>query len=288
MVGGWLMCLKLRLSLLAATDFRRRCTLKKQVYIWAGWSLPCSKSFHFRSFRLHVFNNTISTCNMSNSATSQPYPVPTPSSFQNMRPTASSFKKPWQRFRQPSHHSFRNNAPASREGLSQMDSLQGTASTRRQPQWWKIRLFHGMINDVRRRAPFYWSDWRDAWDYRVVPATVYMYFAKYGPVTRNVINGLLSTFAFQNLLQSLSCHVMYIVAHISNPAKLHAYMDVLRTHMDRSILPALAFSLDMFSKTDQSYGVNEVLLASVLASVVFSLFAAQPLTIVGVTGRCFT
>jgi hypothetical protein len=36
-----------------------------------------------------------------------------------------------------------------------------------------------MINDVRRRLPFYWSDWVDAWDYRVVPATVYMYFAKY-------------------------------------------------------------------------------------------------------------
>jgi hypothetical protein len=40
----------------------------------------------------------------------------------------------------------------------------------------------------------------------------------------------------------------------------------------------------MFSKTHQSYGVNEVLLASVLGSVVFSLFAAQPLVIVGVTG----
>lgn len=36
-----------------------------------------------------------------------------------------------------------------------------------------------MIDDVKRRAPYYWSDWRDAWDYRVVPATVYMYFAKY-------------------------------------------------------------------------------------------------------------
>lgn len=36
-----------------------------------------------------------------------------------------------------------------------------------------------MYNDIRRRAPFYWSDFRDAWDYRVVPATVYMYFAKY-------------------------------------------------------------------------------------------------------------
>ncbi|KAL9606752.1 MAG: hypothetical protein Q9179_000108 [Wetmoreana sp. 5 TL-2023] len=85
-----------------------------------------------------------------------------------------------------------------------------------------------MIDDVRRRAPYYWSDWKDAWDYRVVPATVYMYFA--------------------------------------------------------NILPALAFSLDMFTKTASSYGVNEVLLASVLGSVVFAILACQPLVIVGVTG----
>lgn len=52
-----------------------------------------------------------------------------------------------------------------------------------------------------------------------------------------------------------------------------------------SILPALAFSLDMFTKTDSSYGVNEVLLASVLGSVVFAVFACQPLVIVGVTGN---
>lgn len=51
-----------------------------------------------------------------------------------------------------------------------------------------------------------------------------------------------------------------------------------------SILPALAFSLDMFQKTGSNYGVNEVLLASVLGAVVFSLFSAQPLVIVGVTG----
>ncbi|ESZ93012.1 hypothetical protein SBOR_6583 [Sclerotinia borealis F-4128] len=96
------------------------------------------------------------------------------------------------------------------------------------PKWYKVRLFRGMVNDVKRRAPFYWSDWTDAWDYRVVPATIYMYFA--------------------------------------------------------NILPALAFSLDMFTKTNMSYGVNEVLLASVLGSVVFAVFAAQPLVIVGVTG----
>ncbi|RDA95847.1 hypothetical protein CP533_5103 [Ophiocordyceps camponoti-saundersi (nom. inval.)] len=94
--------------------------------------------------------------------------------------------------------------------------------------WWRLHLFRGILNDIRRRAPFYRSDWRDAWDYRVVPATIYMYFA--------------------------------------------------------NILPALAFSLDMFQKTGSNYGVNEVLLASVLGAVVFSLFAAQPIVIVGVTG----
>lgn len=54
-----------------------------------------------------------------------------------------------------------------------------SGSTARTPKWWKIRLFKGIIGDLRRRAPYYWSDWKDAWDYRVVPATVYMYFAKY-------------------------------------------------------------------------------------------------------------
>jgi boron transporter len=58
----------------------------------------------------------------------------------------------------------------------------------------------------------------------------------------------------------------------------------LGTYQPNSILPALAFSLDMFSKTNMSYGVNEVLVASVLGSVLFALAAAQPLVIVGVTG----
>jgi hypothetical protein len=62
-----------------------------------------------------------------------------------------------------------------------MDHRSTTSSrrTRSLPRWWKIHLFRGIVNDIRRRAPYYWSDWVDAWDYRVIPATVYMYFAKY-------------------------------------------------------------------------------------------------------------
>ena len=66
--------------------------------------------------------------------------------------------------------------------------------------WWKIRLFSGMANDLRRRLPYYLSDWRDAWDYRVVPATVYMYFAKY-VVSRDVF---LLTFHFLRVASCLA------------------------------------------------------------------------------------
>jgi hypothetical protein len=117
-------------------------------------------------------------------------------------------------------------APAGHERAHNHDMA--SPQPKREP-WWKIHLFRGMIKDIRRRLPYYVSDWTDAWDYRVVPATIYMYFA--------------------------------------------------------NILPALAFSLDMFQKTGSNYGVNEVLLSSVLGAVVFSLFAAQPLVIVGVTGN---
>jgi hypothetical protein len=47
----------------------------------------------------------------------------------------------------------------------------------------------------------------------------------------------------------------------------------------------MAFALDMFQETNNNFGVNEVLLASVLGAVMFSLFSGQPLCIVGVTGN---
>jgi hypothetical protein len=90
-------------------------------------------------------------------------------------------KKPWQSRHPPSFRSSKSQTRRDPETdrLSQEISRQSTASQRQKPKWWKIRLFHGMIDDVKRRLPYYWSDWRDAWDYRVIPATVYMYFAKY-------------------------------------------------------------------------------------------------------------
>ncbi|KEQ68159.1 HCO3 transporter family protein [Aureobasidium namibiae CBS 147.97] len=51
-----------------------------------------------------------------------------------------------------------------------------------------------------------------------------------------------------------------------------------------NLLPALAYTLDMYRQTGQFYGVNEALFTSALAALVFSILGAQPLTIVGITG----
>lgn len=48
---------------------------------------------------------------------------------------------------------------------------------------WYQYLGRGMYLDVRNRLPYYGSDWTDAWNYRVVPATLVIFFA-------NVLPGL--------------------------------------------------------------------------------------------------
>lgn len=46
---------------------------------------------------------------------------------------------------------------------------------------WVRKLGSGIIRDVRARAPWYISDWTDAWNYRVVPATALIFFANVLP-----------------------------------------------------------------------------------------------------------
>lgn len=60
---------------------------------------------------------------------------------------------------------------------------------------------------------------------------------------------------------------------------------IIRSHKSPaySVLPGIAFSLDLI-ETTQQYTVTEVLISSFMAAFVFSVFGAQPLTIAGVTG----
>jgi hypothetical protein len=56
--------------------------------------------------------------------------------------------------------------------------IPGRNSTRRRLPCGIGRLGRGIALDARARAPFYKSDWTDAWNYRVVPATALIFFAK--------------------------------------------------------------------------------------------------------------
>ena len=111
-----------------------------------------------------------------------PYSMPAASHLHplagpNLHPDNHAGQKPW-RSRLPFSRSCTWRQPAeSEEALSDgMSGVHPRPPKIRDPKWWKVRLFRGIVNDIRRRAPFYWSDWSDAWDYRVIPATVYMYF----------------------------------------------------------------------------------------------------------------
>jgi HCO3- transporter family len=69
-----------------------------------------------------------------------------------------------------------------REGLSALVEPEDTLD--RQKSIWDrlgIHPFRGMWKDIRRRAPYYLSDWTDAWTYRVIPSTFDMYFKKFPP-----------------------------------------------------------------------------------------------------------
>ncbi|WVR08491.1 hypothetical protein IAU60_005546 [Kwoniella sp. DSM 27419] len=55
------------------------------------------------------------------------------------------------------------------------------AAKRDDERWWKVRLFSGMYHDIRNRLPWYVSDWTDAWNYRVIPSTWFVFFANVFP-----------------------------------------------------------------------------------------------------------
>ncbi|KAJ7695721.1 HCO3 transporter family-domain-containing protein [Mycena rosella] len=46
---------------------------------------------------------------------------------------------------------------------------------------WIRNFGSGISNDIRSRAPYYLSDWTDAWNYRVIPATALIFFSNVLP-----------------------------------------------------------------------------------------------------------
>ncbi|KAG2340152.1 hypothetical protein BDR05DRAFT_967163 [Suillus weaverae] len=68
-----------------------------------------------------------------------------------------------------------------RESPGSSTLLQDAATTPRQTPSFIRKLGAGIISDVRARTPWYFSDWTDAWNYRVIPATALIFFANVLP-----------------------------------------------------------------------------------------------------------
>ncbi|KAH7913423.1 HCO3 transporter family-domain-containing protein [Hygrophoropsis aurantiaca] len=52
---------------------------------------------------------------------------------------------------------------------------------RKRTSRFSLNLCSGIVQDVRARLPWYQSDWTDAWNYRVIPATALIFFANVLP-----------------------------------------------------------------------------------------------------------
>ncbi|KAF2738700.1 anion exchange family protein [Polyplosphaeria fusca] len=75
----------------------------------------------------------------------------------------------------------------------------------------------------------------------------------------------------------------YYLSDITDAWTYRAFASTIRMYFV-NLLPAVAYTLDMTRRTGYFFGINESLFSSALAAMVFSIGAAQPLTIVGVTG----
>lgn len=150
----------------------------------------------------------------------EPYAMPSashlhPTSAPGTVPDNGREKRPWQT-RLPFASSL---LPNSHQESDEM-------LTARAPSRWSVNFFRGMVDDIKRRAPCYWSDWKDAWDYRVVPATVYMYFAKQVVPTQLLASSDLTCVplfhVISHLIQPptpLTCYASISLAFLSPPLR---------------------------------------------------------------------
>ena len=88
---------------------------------------------------------------------------------------------------------------------------------------------------------------------------------------------------FKGILLDIHDRLPYYCSDWSDSWDYQVIPVVIETFFN-NLLPAIALAQDMFDRTDKSYGVNEVLLSSAIAGIVFGVLSGQPLCIVGVTG----
>ena len=81
--------------------------------------------------------------------------------------------------------------------LSIMFRCENTALT----VYWYVfhRFCGGLINDIKRRAPWYWSDFKDALNPQCIASVIFIYFACLTPII--TFGGLMGTKTGKNMVK---------------------------------------------------------------------------------------
>ncbi|RAL07352.1 anion exchange family protein [Aspergillus homomorphus CBS 101889] len=88
---------------------------------------------------------------------------------------------------------------------------------------------------------------------------------------------------FRGMYHDVRRRLPYYWSDIRDALTYRTFASAIRMYFV-NILPAIAYTLDMYRRTGEFYGINEALFSSALAAMIFSILGAQPLTIVGITG----
>lgn len=83
-----------------------------------------------------------------------------------------------------------------------------------------IRLFGGLINDLKRKYGNYWSDIRDGFHIQCVASTFFLFFACITPIV--TFGGLMGQATDNYMVERHTCHLspsVFLLSHVTNCQK---------------------------------------------------------------------
>lgn len=88
---------------------------------------------------------------------------------------------------------------------------------------------------------------------------------------------------FGSLIKEIKYRYSYYISDITDALNLHCLIALIFT-FTVCVAPALSFGGILADKTDKTFGINEMLLATSINGIISGLFSGQPLMILGSTG----